>query len=296
MRVPEKQTQPLLKPPFLLQHCLRLRGRPSPPGEGDRDQIRSDLGYAARSLSFFLFLVIFVFILASRSDGSEPPPPFSSSTFLFTSPSSDLVFQGEDLLESLGGSSFQRFPFILSARSGLYSGRRDLLRRWMFMWLRVWGCLPARVSINYPNLWIDYSKPFLKGPCHTRIEWQIRFDPVVCLAGIKDLNLLLDWTLAAVAALVLFWILVKLAVCLYGCCLCCCCLCCCCCCFCCSCCCVVTAALCVGLFAVTNVTLPALCVGFFSALFALLVGPFAVTYVTFPALYVGFYPPLRRVV
>uniref|UniRef100_A0A2N9FVZ6 Uncharacterized protein n=1 Tax=Fagus sylvatica TaxID=28930 RepID=A0A2N9FVZ6_FAGSY len=155
--------------------------------------------------------------LASGSDGSEPPPPSSSSTFRFTSSSSDLVFQGEDLLESLGGSSFQRFPSILSARSGLSSGRRDLLRRWMFGGLRVWGCLPARVSINYPNLWVDYSKPFLKGPCHTRIEWQIRFDPVVCLAGIKDLNLLLDWTLAAVAALVLFWILVKLAVCLYGC-------------------------------------------------------------------------------
>ena len=37
-------------------------------------------------------------------------------------------------------------------------------------WATGLWCLPARVSINYPNLWVDYSKPFLKGPCHTRIE------------------------------------------------------------------------------------------------------------------------------
>ena len=76
----------------------------------------------------------------------------------------------------------------------------------------VWGFFPAQVSINYPTLGVDYLKLFfLKSPYHTRIEWQIRFDlSVVCLAGIKDLNLLLFWTLVAVVALVSFWSLVKL--------------------------------------------------------------------------------------
>ena len=82
----------------------------------------------------------------------------------------------------------------------------------MFGGHRVWIFLSARVSINYPALGVDYLKLFfLKSPYHTRIEWQIRFDlSVVCLAGIKDLNLLLFWTLVAVVALVSFWSLVKL--------------------------------------------------------------------------------------
>uniref|UniRef100_A0A2N9F8Z0 Uncharacterized protein n=1 Tax=Fagus sylvatica TaxID=28930 RepID=A0A2N9F8Z0_FAGSY len=126
-------------------------------------------------------------------------------SFLFISLSSDPVWCRGDLLESLGGSSFQQIPSLFSASIvGLPSGRRDLLRRWMFDAHRVWGFFPAQVSINYPTLGKDYLKLFfLKSPCHTQIERKIRFDPVVCLAGIKDLNLPLFWTLAAEVALLL---------------------------------------------------------------------------------------------
>uniref|UniRef100_A0A2N9I350 Uncharacterized protein n=1 Tax=Fagus sylvatica TaxID=28930 RepID=A0A2N9I350_FAGSY len=195
-----------LNPPTLFRHGFGPRGRPSPPSEGDRDQRWSDLGHEALSLSFFPFFFLFLPILAPRSDGSEPPPPpLSSTTFLFISLSSDPVLYRGDLLEFLGGSSLQQIPSLFPASIGLPSGRRDLLRRWMFDAHRVWGFFPAQVSINYPTLGEDYLKLFfLKSPCHTQIEREIRFDPVVCLAGIKDLNLLLFWTLAAVVALVSF--------------------------------------------------------------------------------------------
>ena len=88
---------------------------------------------------------------------------------------------------------------------------------------RVWRFISACVSIKYPTLRVDYSKLFLKSPYHTRIEWKIRFDLyVVYLAGIKDLNFLLVWTLTVVVVLAICWNLVKLsAVCCYFCCCCC---------------------------------------------------------------------------
>uniref|UniRef100_A0A2N9HVZ4 Uncharacterized protein n=1 Tax=Fagus sylvatica TaxID=28930 RepID=A0A2N9HVZ4_FAGSY len=50
---------------------------------------------------------------------------------------------------------------------------------------RFWALIPVRVSSDYPNLGVDYSKLFFgKSPCHTRIVWQHRSDLlVVCLAG-----------------------------------------------------------------------------------------------------------------
>jgi hypothetical protein len=134
---------------------------------------------------------------------------------------------------------------------------------------RVWRFISANVSINYSTLRVDYSKLFLKSPYHTRIEWQIRFD--LYLDGIKNLNLLLVWTLAGVVVLAIGWILVKL------------CAVCCCCCFCC-CCDVVVVVVVVGVFFLFLFCIAALYVGFF-----------AVTNVTFSALYVGFCIPLCRV-
>ena len=234
----------------------------------------------AFSLSFFPFVFLFFLILAPRSDGFEPsPPPLSSTTFRFTSQSSDPVLYGGDLLEYLGGSSLQRIPSLLSTRIGLFSGRWDLLRRWMFGGHRVWGFLPARVSIDYPTFGVDYSKLFfLKSPYHTWIEWQILFDlSVVCLAGIKDLNLLLFWTLVAVVTLVIFWILVKLcAVWCY------------CCWVVCYCCCDVV----VEIFVVVKFGV----VFFLYCCAALFVRSFFVTNVTFFALFVGFCLPFCRVV
>ena len=97
----------------------------------------------------FYFISLFFLILALRSDGFEPPPPPpSSTTFLFTSHSSNPILYGGDLLESLGGSSLQRIPSLLSTKIGLTSRRRDLPRWWMFGGHRVWIFLPARVSIT----------------------------------------------------------------------------------------------------------------------------------------------------
>ena len=90
------------------------------------------------------------------------------------------------------------------------------------------------------------------------------------MAGIKDLNLLLVWTLAAGVVLAIYWILVKLsAVC---------------CCFCCCCDVVVVVVVGGGVFFIFLFSIAALCVGFF-----------VVTNVTFSALYVGFCIPLCRV-
>jgi hypothetical protein len=264
-KLPEKPREPLLNPTHF-QLYLRPRGRPSPPGEGDRDQRWSDLGRVAFSLPSFLFFCSLSLILAPRPDGSEPPPP--PSLFFCSIPQSpDLVLHEGDLMESLGGSSLQQISSLLLARFDLSGGRRDLLRRWMLDGQRVWRFISASVSFNHPTLRVDFSKLFLKSPYHTRIEWQIRFDfYVVYLAGIKDLNLLQVWTLAAGVVLAICWSSVKLsAVC---------------CCFCCCCDVVVlvvvvgggggvffiflfcTSALCVGFLAVTNVTLSALYVGF----------------------------------
>ena len=183
------------------------------------------------------------------------------------------------MLESLGGLSLQRIPSLLSARFDLSGGRRDLLRQWMLDGHRVWGFIPARVSINYPTLGVDYLKLFfLNSPCHTRIEWQIQFDlSVVYLARIKDLNLLLFWTLAAVVALVIFWILVKL--CAFWCY-----------CYCCCCCDIVVGVV------VVDVVVVAVFFLFLYCFAALCVESFAVTNVTFFALYVRFCIPLCRVV
>uniref|UniRef100_A0A2N9FLE8 Uncharacterized protein n=1 Tax=Fagus sylvatica TaxID=28930 RepID=A0A2N9FLE8_FAGSY len=101
-------------------------------------------------------------MVRSRSDDSEPPPPpLSSTTFRFTSQSSDLVLHGGDLLESLGGSSLQRIPSLLSARFGLSSGRRDLFRRWMFGGHRVWGFLPSSSFYQLPYTWGRLFKTLL---------------------------------------------------------------------------------------------------------------------------------------
>jgi hypothetical protein len=177
-------------------------------------------------------------------------------------------------MESLGGSSLQQISSPLSASSDHSGGRRDPLRRWMLDGHRVWSSISACVPNNYPTLRVDFSKLFLKSPYHTRIEFAIRFDLyVVFLAGIKDLNYMLVWTLAAGVVLAICWILVKIsAVCCWFCC----------------CCCVVAVVVVVDV--VVSV--------FFISLFcitALYVGFFAVTNVTFSALCVGFSIPLCRV-
>ena len=257
---------------FFNPPCSGLRGLPSPPCEGDRDQRWFDHGSVALSLSFVLLFLL----LAPRSDGSKPPPPPPSSpTFHFTLHSSDRVLYEGDLLETLGGLSFQRTLSLLSAQLFLSSGRRDLLRPWIFGGHRIWGLLLVQDFIDYPIFGVDLSKLFfLKSPYHTRIAWHllawpIRFDLlVVCLARIKAPNLLLFRTLIVVVDLVIFWFVIKFCVVW---CFCCCCN--------------------VVVFAVVVVT--ALFVGCLAALF---VRSLAVTNVIFTALFVGFYLPLCRVV
>ena len=187
------------------------------------------------------------------------------------------------MLEALGGSSIQWVLSILSARLGRSSGRRDYLQLRMLGRHRGWGSIPVQVVTDYPIFGVvfHYSKLFfVKSLCHTRIVY-IQFDLLMArLTGRKEPNLLLFRILDAVDDLEIFWIMLKLCVVwCYVCCS-----------F--SCCCVVSVVICVavffsflfcisalfvGYFAVTNVTLSALLVGFFSALF------------------VGFFFPLCRV-
>ena len=115
----------------------------------------------------------------------------------------------------LSPSSFVFLFFLILvlrlARLGCSSGSRDLLWLRMSGRHRVWAFIQVRVSFDYPNLGVDYSKLFfVKSPCHTRIVWQIRFNlSVACLAGIKDPNLLRFQTLVAVVVLEIYWIGIK---------------------------------------------------------------------------------------
>ncbi len=118
----------------------------------------------------------------------------------------------------LSPSSFVFLFFLIlvlkSARLDCSSGSQDLLRLRMSGGHRVWAFIPVRVSFDYSNLGVDYSKLFfVKSPCHTRIVWQIRFNlSVACLARIKDPNLLRFQTLVAVVVLEIYWIGIKLCV------------------------------------------------------------------------------------
>ena len=120
----EKLKLTLLNPTTHFNIVLGPRRRPSPPGEGDRDQQWSNLDGVVISPSFFPFLFLFLLFLTTRSDGSEsPPPPLPFPTFRFTSHPSDLVLYGGDLLEALGDSSLHRPLSLLSTRICHSSGR-----------------------------------------------------------------------------------------------------------------------------------------------------------------------------
>jgi hypothetical protein len=168
----------------LLTHfppCSGSHGLPSLPCEGDYDQKWSDLGSVARFLSFSLLIFLFFLLLALRSNVSEPPPPpLSSPTFCFTSFSSDRV-------SYTGGSSLQRTLSLLSARLFLSSGRRDLLRPWMFGGHRVWGLLPVRDSVDYPIFGVDPSKLFFlksSSPHSNRMASLAMANPIRLLSGL----------------------------------------------------------------------------------------------------------------
>ena len=230
----------------------------------------------AFSLSLSLSFALFFLFLTPWSDKPEPPPPpLSFPSFYFTSQSSNRFLYEGDLLETLGGSSFQRTLSLLSAHLFLSSGCRDLLRLWMFGGHQIWGLLLAQDSIAYTIIGVDISKLlFLKSPYHTRIAWHIlpwpiRFDLlVVCLAGIKAPSLLLFRTLIVVVALVILWFVVKFCViwCFF--------------------CCVVYCCCCCKVVVFVVVVVTALFVGCLATLF---VGYLAVTNVIFSALCVGFY-------
>ena len=183
--------------------------------------------------------------------------------------------------------SFFVFLFFLilvlrSALLGCSSGSRDLLRLRMFGGHWVWAFIPVRVSFDYPNLGVDYSKLFfVKSSCHTRIVWQIRFDlSVACLAGIKDPNLLRFQTLVAMVVLETYWIGIKFCVVWYY---------------------IFWVVCCCWDVSVVNYVVgfflflfyfAALCVGSFATL---CVGSFVETNVTFSTLFVGFCLPPSRV-
>ena len=217
-----------MNPHNLLQPGSGLRRRPSPPGEGDRDQKRPDLGSAALSLSFFLLFSLFFFILVSRPVGSElPPPPLPPTTFVSTSPSFDSVLYGGNLLEFLGGSSLHQIPSLLLARLCRSSGCRGLLRRWLFGGHSVWGFFPVRVYLAYSTFEVDSSKPLLEGPlshpnrtasCEGNFDstplWYVDWDQVSKLAAVPNNNRcgcsynLLDWRqILCRIVLLLLWLL-----------------------------------------------------------------------------------------
>jgi hypothetical protein len=158
----------------------------------------------------------------------------------------------------------------------------------MFGRHRAWRLIPVRDSIVYPTFGVDPSKLFfLKSPHHTRIAWhilpwQIRIDfLVVCLVGIKALNLLLFRISIVVVALIIFWIVVKFCVdwCYCYCDV-----------WCCCCCCCYDVVVVILVIVKFDVTFLLYC---FVAFF---IGSLVVTNVTFTTLYVGFCLPLCRVV
>jgi hypothetical protein len=269
-----------LNSPTRFQPRSGLRRRPSPPGEGDQDPKRPDLGSAALSFSFFfLFFSPFLFILVPRPVGSElPPPPLTPTTAVSTSPSPDPVLYGGNLVEFLGGSSLHQIPSPLPARPCRSSGSRGLLRRWLFGGHPVWGFLPVRVYLAHSTSEVDSSKPLLEGPLshpnRTAIQgnfdstylWYVNWVQVSKLAAVSDNNCcgcsyhLLDWRqILCRMILMLLWLLLVV-----------------CCCF-----------LLLSLFS-------SCCLWLCTA--ALAVGFLTVTYVTFAILFVGLCIPRSRVV
>ena len=213
---------------------LGPRRCPSPPGEGDRDQQRSDLGGVAISLLFFSFLFLSLLFLTTRSEGPESPPLLlPSPTFRSTSHPSDLAVYGGDLLETLDDLSLHRHLSLRSARFCHSNGSRDPLRLLMLGGHRIWRILPARPSLD-PNFGVDFLKLFLKSPSTPEshgLSFHDKIDStVVYLAGITAPDLLLLQTLIVVVALELLRKVAKLCA---DWCFCCCtvCVCCCCCCF-----------------------------------------------------------------
>ena len=91
----------------------------------------------------------------------------------------------------------------------------DLQWPWMLRRQRVWGFLPYRAFIIYPDLGVDLSKLLLLESPKTRITWHlmpwtIRFD---LLVGCSYRNLIPSFlsfrTSPAVATLAIYWTVIK---------------------------------------------------------------------------------------
>jgi hypothetical protein len=92
---------------------------------------------------------------------------------------------------------------------------RDLQRPWMLRRQRVWGLLPYRAFIIYPDLGVDLSKLLLLESPKTRIAWHlmlwtIRFDFLVgCSYGNLVPSFLSFQTSPTTAALAIYQTVIK---------------------------------------------------------------------------------------
>uniref|UniRef100_A0A2N9G2X4 Uncharacterized protein n=1 Tax=Fagus sylvatica TaxID=28930 RepID=A0A2N9G2X4_FAGSY len=171
-----KQNPSRLNPPTLFQHGLGLRSRPSPPGEGDRDQRWSDLGRVALSLSFLPF--VFLFFYFGTKWTVAPPPPFSTTSF---SPLIiNLSCMGEICWSLWVARASNEFPSFLG-KVPVDARSSPAVDVW---WAQVWGFLPVEF-LQLPYSWGRLFKTLFEEPLPHESNANSIYLSVFCLAGIK---------------------------------------------------------------------------------------------------------------
>ena len=156
-----------LPPPPLTPNssCWWPCGAPSPPCEGDRGQNGqiSPCGPPSSPFSFFFSFCLILIGTCRASTSTLLFPLVLFFFFLFRSSLVQVGFAGaQGWLLTLARYLF----FYCEIES--YCRWRDLQQPWMLSRQRVWGLLPYRAFIIYPDLGVDLSKLLLVESPKTR--------------------------------------------------------------------------------------------------------------------------------